>query len=309
MMLYKVRDLVTEYKLNIVSGSKGLDNEIKIAQVSRPGLELAGLFDFFEHDRVLVMGSKEVHFYGWLNESDKDIRVRILFEKKPPMIIFSKNAEIPDSFVKYSEEFGIPVCKSNKKTSGLISSLYLLLNAKLASRISLHGTLLDVNGIGVLVRGQSGVGKSEIALELVRRGHQLVADDRVDIYEREKGVLVGEAPEILKKYLEIRGIGIVNVVDLFGVKAYKENKKIMLIIDLEYWDQNKDYDRLGLDNETITYFDTEVSYVKIPVSPGRNTASLVEVAAMNARLKYLGKYSAQEFSDSVTRKIQENTEE
>jgi len=307
--MYKVRDLVAEYQLEIVAGEAGLDIELNIAQVSRPGLELAGLFDFFEHDRVLVMGSKEVHFFGWLNDSDKYIRTRMLFEKKPPMIIFSKNAMIPDLFVQFSSEFGIPVCKSNKKTSALMSSLYLLLNAKLAPRISLHGTLLDVNGVGVLVRGQSGVGKSEIALELVRRGHQLVADDRVDVYEREKGVLVGEAPELLKKYLEIRGIGIVNVVDLFGVKAYKENKKIMLIIDLEYWDQTKNYDRLGLDNETISFFDTEVAYVKLPVSPGRNTASLVEVAAMNARLKFLGTFSAQEFSDAVSKKIRESKKE
>lgn len=304
--MFTVRDLLHEYKLEIVSGSKGLDNIIDKAQVSRPGLELAGLFDFYEYDRVQVLGSKEVHFYGWLNQNDKDIRVRMLFERKPPVFVFSRNAEVPDIFTKYSEEFSVPVLKSSKKTSALVSSIYLLLNARLAERISLHGTLLDVNGVGVLIRGKSGLGKSEIALELVRRGHQLVADDRVDIYQREKGVLVGEAPEILKEYLEIRGIGIVNVVDLFGVKAFKENKKIMLIIDLELWDQTKDYDRLGLENFTLSYFDTEVSNVKIPVSPGRNTASLVEVAAMNARLKYLGTNSALEFTEQVNKKIQEN---
>jgi HPr kinase/phosphorylase len=305
--MYRVEDLVKEYSLEVVSGEKGLPGAITIAQVSRPGLELAGLFEFYEHDRVQVLGSKEVTFYGWLNESDKDIRVRMLFEQKPPAFIFSRNAFVPDVFKKYSSEFDIPVLKSTKKTSALLSSLYLFLSSKLSERISQHGTLLDVNGVGVMIRGKSGLGKSEVALELVRRGHQLVADDRVDIYQREKGVLVGEAPEILKKHLEIRGIGIVNVVHLFGVKAFKENKKIMLVADLELWDNSKNYDRLGIDSETLTYFETEVAHIRIPVSPGRNIASLIEVAAMNARLKYLGTNSAQEFADSVQRKILENT--
>lgn len=303
--MYFVKDLQKEYKLELISGEKGLDNEISKTQVSRPGLELAGLFDFYEYDRVQVIGSKEVTFYGWLNDSDKDIRVRMLFERKPPCFIFSKNAFVPDYFIKYSKEFNVPVLKSSKKTSALLSSLYLLLSSKLAERHSQHGTLLDVNGVGVMIRGKSGLGKSEVALELVRRGHQLVADDRVDIYQREKGVLVGEAPEILKKYLEIRGVGIVNVVQLFGVKAFKENKKIMLVVDLELWDTTKDYDRLGLDEATLTYFETEVAHVKIPVSPGRNIASLVEVAAMNARLKYLGTNSAKEFAENVQRVILE----
>jgi len=305
--MYTVKDLIKEYNLDLISGEKGICNKIEKPQVSRPGLELAGLFDFYEHDRVQVLGSKEVTFYGWLNDSDRDIRVRMLFEKKPPVFVFSVNTEVPDVFIHYSEIFNVPVLKSQKKTSALVSNLYLLLSSKLAERVSQHGTLLDINGVGVMIRGKSGLGKSEVALELVRRGHQLVADDRVDIYQREKGVVVGEAPEILKKYLEIRGIGIVNVVQLFGVKAFKENKKIMLVVDLELWDTSIDYDRLGLENETLTYFDTKVAYVKLPVSPGRNLASLVEVAAMNARLKFLGTNAAKEFTDSVQAKIYENT--
>jgi HPr kinase/phosphorylase len=301
--MYKVSDLMTEYNLELVSGKEGLNNLIEKDQVSRPGLELAGLFDFYEHDRVQVIGSKEVTFYGWLNDSDKDIRVRMLFERKPPAFIFSRNAYVPDIFVKYSEEYSIPIFKTQKKTSALLSGLYLLLSSKLAERLSLHGTLLDVNGVGVLVRGNSGLGKSEVALELVRRGHQLVADDRVDIYQREKGVIVGEAPEILKRYLEIRGIGIINIVHLFGVKAFKDNKKIMLVVDLERWDNKQNYDRIGTDSETITFFDTDIAHVKIPVSPGRNLASLVEIAAINARSKYLGTNSAKEFVEAVEKSI------
>ena len=307
--MYKVVDLMKEYDLELISGKDGIENEIQKPQVSRPGLELAGLFEFYECDRIQVLGSKEVTFYGWLNDSDKDIRTRMLFEKRPPAFVFSKNAEIPDVFMKYSEEYKTPLLKTQKKTSALLSGLYLLLSAKLSERISQHGTLLDINGVGVLVRGKSGLGKSEAALELVRRGHQLVADDRVDIYQREKGVVVGESPEILKRYLEIRGIGIVNVVHLFGIKAFKDNKKIMLVIDLERWDQTQSYDRLGVEEETITFFDTNVAHVKIPVSPGRNTASLVEIAALNARSKFLGTNSAAEFVEALDKEIKQKKEE
>jgi HPr kinase/phosphorylase len=303
--VYKVIDLMNEYDLELVSGNKGIENEIEKPQVSRPGLELAGLFEFYEFDRIQVLGSKEVTFFGWLNDSDREIRTRMLFEKQPPAFIFSKNAEIPEMFKKYSEEYSVPVLKTQKKTNALLSGLYLLLSAKLSERITQHGTLLDVNGVGVLVRGKSGLGKSEVALELVRRGHQLVADDRVDIYQREKGVVVGEAPDILKRYLEIRGIGVVNVVHLFGIKAFKDNKKIMLVIDLEKWDQTQDYDRLGIEDDTIRFFDTDIAHVKLPVSPGRNTASLVEIAAINARSKYLGTNSAAEFVAALDNKIRQ----
>jgi len=294
-----VGQLVKDYKLELVSGQSGIDNEISKPQVSRPGIELAGLFDFYEHDRIQVLGSKEVHFFGWLNQQDQEIRVDMLFQAKPPMFVFSKHADIPDVFIRKGNEYNIPVTKSNKKTSALLSSLYLYLSATLAERMSLHGTLVDISGVGVLMRGKSGLGKSEVALELVRRGHQLVADDRVDIYQREMGVVVGEAPDLLRKYLEIRGIGIVNVVKMFGARAYKENKKIMLVVDLEPWDQSKDYDRLGIEEFTIKFFDTDIAHVRIPISEGRNVASLVEAAAVNQRLKYMGEHSALEFSNAL----------
>ncbi|MBN2604815.1 MAG: HPr(Ser) kinase/phosphatase [Bacilli bacterium] len=302
-MEFTVREFIADFGYEVVSGNAGLDNIISKPQVSRPGVELAGLFDFYEYDRIQVMGSKEVTFFGWLNYNDQEIRVNMLFEKRPPMFVFSKNTDIPDVFIRKGNDYAIPVIKAPKKTSALMSSLYQYLNSKMADRLSLHGTLVDISGVGVLIRGKSGLGKSEIALELVRRGHQLVADDRVDVYQRELGIVVGEAPEILREYLEIRGIGIVNVVKLFGAKAYKENKKIMLVVDLELWDNNKDYDRLGLVDEKIMLFDTSVSLVRIPVSEGRNIASLVEVAAMNQRLKFLGTNTAKDFVETVDSRI------
>ncbi|MEC9484744.1 MAG: HPr(Ser) kinase/phosphatase [Candidatus Izemoplasma sp.] len=304
-----VNDIITDHKLDLRSGEGGINGEVRRAQVSRPGIELAGLFDFYEYDRIQVFGSKEVTFFWWLTENDQEIRVDMLFQKRPPMFIFSKNTEIPEIFIRKGNEYNIPICHSNNKTSALISSLFEYLNSKLAERLSVHGTLVDISGVGVLIRGKSGLGKSEVALELVRRGHQLVADDRVDMYQREPGIIVGEAPEMLRKYLEIRGIGIVNIVKLYGVKAFKENKKIMLVIDLEPWNEKNSYDRLGLDHNTLTFFDTEISHVVLPISEGRNVASLVEVAAVNARLKFLGENSAQEFAEAVKMNLQSRQKE
>lgn len=298
-----VNDIIVDHKLECVSGENGLQNEVTRSQVSRPGIELAGLFDFYEFDRIQVFGSKEVTFFWWLSESDQEIRVDMLFQKRPPMFIFSKNTDIPEVFIRKGNDYGIPICKSANKTSALISRLFVYLNSKLADRMSIHGTLVDISGVGVLIRGKSGLGKSEVALELVRRGHQLVADDRVDMYQRGPGIVVGEAPEMLRKYLEIRGIGIVNIVKLYGVKAFKENKKIMLVIDLEKWNEKNSYDRLGLDNLTIKFFDTEIAHVTLPISEGRNVASLVEVAAVNARLKYLGENSAEEFAEAINNNL------
>lgn len=302
-MALLVKNVIKDYKLEIVSGADGVYNEVKKAQVSRPGIELAGLFDFYEFDRIQVFGSKEIAFFGWLNQKDQEIRVDMLFQKHPPCFVFSKNAVIPEVFKRNGNKYSIPILKSNKKTSALMGSLYQYLSSKISDRKSLHGTLVDISGVGVLIRGKSGLGKSEVALELVRRGHQLVADDRVDIYQSELGIIVGEAPEILRKYLEIRGIGIVNIVKLFGAKAFKENKKIMLVVDLERWNQQTNYDRLGLENNTIKFFDTSVAHVILPVSEGRNIASLIEVAAVNARLKYLGENAAQEFADSLDKEL------
>ncbi len=308
-MKLTVNDLRNDYKFKIVAGEEGINNLIEIPQVSRPGIELAGLFDFYESKRIQVMGSKEVTFLGWISEDEQEERVDKLFKGKPPVFLFSLNGKIPDIFIRKGNEYKIPILKARKTSSELISSLFQYLSSKMSERISLHGTLVDISGVGVLIRGKSGLGKSEVALELVRRGHQLVADDRVDIYQRELGIIVGEAPDLLKEYLEIRGIGIVNVVKLFGAKAYKETKKIMLIVDLEKWDPKKDYDRLGISDETIQLFDTEIHSVKIPVSPGRNIASLVEVAAMNSRLKFLGTDSAKEFVEIIDAHIKQKNKE
>ncbi len=302
-MAIDVKMIVDDFELEVFSGEQGLSREVKNSQLTRPGIELAGLFEFYEYDRIQIFGSKEVTFYGWLNDQDKEIRIEMLFEKKPPAFIFSKHVDIPTLFVEKGKQHGIPVLKSHLRTSELFSRLYQYLFAKLSPRTSIHATLVDINGVGVLMRGESGIGKSEVALELVRRGHQLVADDRVDIYQKEKGTVIGESPKLLKEHLEIRGIGIINVVKLFGASAIKEDKTIMLIVELMHWDEDADYDRLGLDDFTENLFETPVPLVKIPITAARSVPSLIEVAAMNARLKFMGVHMAQDFAQSISKEI------
>lgn len=301
-----IQQVIDALKLEIVAGNQGLNREVKNPNISKPGLELAGLFEFYEHDRIQIIGSKEGTFFHWLSESDQNIRVRMLFEKQPPAFVFSKNVAIPDVFIRFGNEFGIPILKSSYKTSSLFSELFSYLQSKLSERIAIHGVLLDINGVGVIITGQSGIGKSEVALELIRRGYMLVADDLIEVYQKEKGVVIGEAPEILKRFLEIRGIGIVNVVYLFGARAYRENKRISLIVKLEKWDDNKEFDRLGLSEEKEKIFDTEITSLSLPITEARNTATLVEAAAYDYKSKMLGFNSAKTFSNQLNLKINDN---
>jgi HPr kinase/phosphorylase len=301
-----IQEIVEGLKLEVLAGKNGLNREVKNPSLSKPGLELAGLFDYYEHDRIQIIGSKEGTFFHWLNEADQLIRVKMLFEKLPPAFVFSKNVIVPEVFIRFGEEYHIPILKSSYKTSSLFSELFTFLQAKLAERTSIHGVLMDINGVGVIITGQSGIGKSEVALELIRRGYMLVADDLIEIYQKEKGVVIGEAPEILKKYLEIRGIGIVNVVYLFGARAYRETKRISLIVHLEKWDDDKEFDRLGLTEANELIFDTEVTSLSLPITEARNTATLVEAAAYDFKSKQLGYHSAKAFSEQLDARIIHN---
>ncbi len=301
-----ISKVIEGLNLEIMAGKNGINRKVSNPSLTKPGLELAGMFDFYEFDRIQIFGSKEGTFLHHLGEKEKKERVEKLFEKNPPAFIFSRNVTVPKIFIEYGDRFNIPVLKSQYVTSSLFSELYAFLQANLAERTSMHGVLLDIGGVGVLITGKSGLGKSEVALELIRRGYILVADDMVEIYQLEKGVLIGEAPEMLKKYLEIRGVGIVNVVYLFGVKAFRENKKISLIVKLEKWENDSNFDRLGLTEEHHKIFDTNVSFVSIPITEARNTATLIEAAAYDVKSKMLGYHSAKEFNDLLNREIKKN---
>ncbi|NLZ61231.1 MAG: HPr(Ser) kinase/phosphatase [Acholeplasmataceae bacterium] len=301
-----VEQVIKGLSLEVLSGRKGIMRKVTKQSLSKPGIELAGMFDYYEHDRIQVLGSKEEAFFRSLSLNEKKERVRMLFQKEPPAFVFSKNVHIPKLFLDLGDEFGIPVLRSNYQTSSLFSELFAFLQARLAERISLHGVLMDINGVGVLITGKSGLGKSEVALELIRRGYMLVADDMVEIFQLEKGMLIGEAPELLKKYLEIRGIGIVNVIYLFGAKAYRESKRISLFVELEKWEGNGNFDRLGLIAGKHKIFDTEITSVKLPITEARNTATLVEAAAYDYKAKRLGYHSGEDFNKELNCQIINN---
>ncbi len=303
-----VKDLAKENNLKLLAGEKGLNREIEDENIQRPGLEFAGFFEYFESGRIVLIGSKDNDFLSSLDENVQRKNVEKIFSLKPRCLVFTKNVDVSKLFLEMAEKYNICVFKSNLGTTQTSSKLFTYLQYRLAERLSVHGTLLDINGMGTLIIGKSGIGKSETALDLIKRGHQLIADDLVEIIEHEPGNLIGEAPEILKRYMEIRGIGIVDVVTMFGAAAYRDRKTIKLVVELENWDEDKYYDRLGLDDEKIKYFNTEITKVTIPVLAGRSVSLLVESAAMNEKLKLMGHFAAKDFITKVDAKASKGEE-
>ena len=296
-----IKQLVDAMGLEIRAGENGLNNVIIEEEIRFPWLEFAGIFDYFEPKKINLISSKEALYLNELGLELSQKRVEEFLERQPSGIVFSRNVEIPDYFIDLGNKYNVPILKSSLRTTSLNSRMFSFICSKLAPRESVHGVLLDINGMGTLIIGKSGIGKSETALELVKRGHQLIADDVVEIYEKEVGVLIGEAPQTIAQYLEVRGVGIVNVMHMFGAGAYRENKKVKLVIELELWDKEKQYDRLGLNNEKVTFFNTELPKLVIPILPGRNNAVLVEAAAMNQKLKYFGLDGAKTLTEKIGR--------
>jgi HPr kinase/phosphorylase len=304
-----IKEVIEGLRLELLAGHEGVSRKVFNPALVKPGIELAGMLEFYENDRIQIMGSKEAAFFHSLETELQEERIKALFEKDAPAFIFTKNVDVPEVFIHYGDIYNIPILKSFYKTTSLVSELYSFLQAALAERTTMHGVLLDINGVGVLMTGKSGLGKSEVALELIRRGYILVADDTVEIYQVEKGMLVGEAPNVLKKYLEIRGVGVVNVVYLYGVKSYREKKRISLIVELQKWnDDSQNYDRLGLKADRRKIFDTYVSYAALPITEARNAATLVEAAAFDYKSKNLGYNSAEEFNKKLNDHIKLNQE-
>ncbi|WP_025724915.1 HPr(Ser) kinase/phosphatase [Acholeplasma granularum] len=298
----RLKKIAKDLNLKIVAGFEGESRQVHVEMLSRPGVEFAGFLDFFDPQRILLIGSKEAHFLMLLDENTQKKRVEAVLKLLPPAVIFSVNVEIPQYFIDLGNKYGVPLYHSDERTTPINSKLYAYLRSALAPRETLHGTLLDIYGMGTLIIGKSGVGKSETALELIKRNHILVADDRVDVYEAAPGIIIGQAPKILERYIEIRGIGIVDVVQMLGAGAFRENKKIRLVIELEPWDKNRTYDRLGIETENYVIFGTNIPKITIPVLPGRNNATLVESAAMNQKLKYLGYNAAETLIQNVAKK-------
>lgn len=296
------QDLADALLLEVVTSESDLTRAITSLFLNRPGMELMGHDDYFKSEikaRVQLIGTKEWHFLTTLSDVELRKSVEVLFNETTPVIIFANNFEVPQVMLDLSKSSGVPILRSSESTSSTFATVFNYLQEELASTQSFHGVLVDVNGIGVMITGKSSIGKSETGLELIRRGHQLIADDRVDIFQKEIGMLIGRAPDILKKFIEIRGIGIINVVEMFGAGAYRGKKRITLVVELEDWSPDKEYNRIGLAEETTRIFETDVAKITIPVKTGRSIASLIEVAAMNHRLKLMGYNAAEDFTNQL----------
>lgn len=295
-----------QFHLELVSGEEGINRPITISDLSRPGIEMAGYFTYYPKERVQLLGKTELSFFEQLPERERKQRMMSLCTDITPAIILSRDRDVPKELIEASNENGVPVLRSSLKTTRLSSRLTNFLESKLAPTTAIHGVLVDVYGVGVLLIGKSGVGKSETALELVKRGHRLVADDCVEIRQEDQDTLVGSAPELIEHLLEIRGLGIINVMTLFGAGAVRSYKRITIVMNLELWEQGKQYDRLGLEEEKMRIIDTDVPKLTIPVRPGRNLAVIIEVAAMNFRLKRMGHNAAEQFTSKLADVIEDN---
>ena len=301
----RTKDIIKKFDMELISGEEGINRPITTTDISRPGLEIAGYFEYYPAERLQLLGKTELTFFEKLNPRDREERMQKLCTDITPGIIVTRDMEVPAELVEAAERESVPLLRSKQKTTRLSSHLTNYLESKLAPTTAVHGVLVDLYGIGVLITGKSGVGKSETALELVKRGHRLVADDCVEIRQEDIGTLVGNSPDLIEHLLEIRGVGIINVMTLFGAGAVRSHKRISLIIDLEIWDQKKSYDRLGLDEEKLKILDTDITKLTIPVRPGRNLAVIIEVAAMNFRLKRMGVNAAEQFTNRLSDVIED----
>lgn len=263
-------------------------------EVNRPGLQLCGFYQYFDSGRIQVIGKSEEGYLNEFPEEEYRSHVNAFFAQHPSVVIISRNLPVTEIMKNAAEEYKVPLLRTSDSTSAFMASLISFLNVELAPRVTRHGVLVEVYGEGLLILGESGVGKSETAIELVKRGHRLIADDAVEIRRVSSRSLVGSAPENIRHFIELRGIGIINARRIFGVGAVNLTSKLDLVINLEQWQQDKIYDRMGLEEQTTSILDIEVPSVTIPVKPGRNLAVIIEVAAMNNRQKKMGYNAAYE---------------
>ncbi|MCI8501846.1 MAG: HPr(Ser) kinase/phosphatase [Oscillospiraceae bacterium] len=267
---------------------------IRSADVNRPGLHLSGFVEYFEPSRIQITGKMEFAYLESLDPQTRKERIYSLLSKKLPALVVTRGLPIFPEMIDAAKENQVPLLRTGDSTSSFMSSLISILNVELAPRITRHGVLVEVYGEGMLLLGESGVGKSETAVELVKRGHRLIADDAVEIRKVSSRTLVGSSPENIRHFLEMRGVGIINARRLFGMGAVKITEKIDLIVQLEIWDPTKTYDRMGIENEYMNILGIDITSITIPVKPGRNLAIILEVAAMNNRQKKMGYNAGQE---------------
>ncbi len=269
---------------------------ISAIEVNRPGLHLSGFSEYFDPNRIQVTGKMEFAYLETLTSELRAERIRAFFAQKIPAVVVTRGQEIFPEMIEAAREHNVPLLRTSDSTSGFMAGLLSMLSVELAPRITRHGVLVEVYGEGILLLGESGVGKSETAMELIKRGHRLIADDAVEIRRASNRSLVGSSPANIRHYMELRGIGIINARRLFGMGAVKLTEKIDMVVEMELWDPDKSYDRMGIENQYASILGVQVPSLTIPVKPGRNLAVILEVAAMNNRQKKMGYNTAEEFN-------------
>ena len=297
-----LKTLTDRVSMEVVYTPRELDEiSVEIAEVNRPGLFLAGYYDYFDKLRLQIMGLAEMNFLSGLTAEKRYEALEQLFRQQPPAVIVCRSEELAPfpEMQELAQKHAVALLRSNETTCTLMGSLISVLNLELAPRITRHGVLVEVYGEGILILGDSGIGKSELAIELVKRGHRLISDDAVEIKMVSSHELVGSPPEVLRHYMELRGIGIINVAKLFGMGAVKDSSSIDLIINMVPWRDGEAYDRLGMETQYTEILDVRVPSITIPITPGRNLAVIFEVAAMNNRQKRMGYNAALEFTEQM----------
>ena len=295
-----LKTLVEQFHLEVVFAATDFDAvRLTVADVARPGLQLAGYMDHFEPMRLQVMGNVETSYLVKLSDVQRRMTLDKLFSYKFPALLIARDIPPMPECVEMAKKHNVTLLRSKEVTSNIVSSIISYLNAQMANRITRHGVLMEVYGEGILLVGESGIGKSEAAIELVKRGHRLIADDAVEIRKISGSQLVGSAPELIRNYVELRGIGIVNVAKLFGVGAVKAENEINLVVNIVHWNHHEKYDRLGLEDQYMEILDVKVPMNTIPIRPGRNLAVILEVAAMNNRQRKMGYNAALEFTQQI----------
>ena len=272
---------------------------ISLPRINRPGLQLSGFFDYYEAERIQIFGKTELNYLDRMGNEERHLCMDRFLATKPKAVVVTSGLSFTEDDLAIADRYDVPILSAEERSSEFMAALIAYLNIQLAPRITRHGVLVEVYGEGILLLGDSGVGKSETAIELVKRGHRLIADDAVEIKRVSAKTLVGQAPEIIRHYVELRGIGVVDVRRLFGMGAVKNSEKIDLIINLEPWVQGKMYDRLGIDEERTEILGINLPSITIPVRPGRNLSIIIEVAAMNNRQKKMGYNTAEEFNKRI----------
>jgi len=300
--------MTEELDLRVIAGFQGVGRPVLISDINRPGLALSGYLEYFANDRVQILGNTEIHFMEQLPTWELHGRLENMFSFEIPAFVMSRNLDPPKLFLDMCNRRGIPVLRSTRTTDEVISRIILFLAEEFSPETIVHGSAVDCYGVGILIVGAPGVGKSETALELVERGHRLIADDVVQLRRRREDAIYSETSPVIEHHMEIRGVGIIDVKSVYGVGRVRNSKRIGLVIELDEWQEAGEYDRTGLQEEYVTLLDVKVPILVIPVRPGRNIAIIAEVAALNHRLKELGIHPAQQLNERLLEMMSKNVQ-